>query len=285
MNNSHINHEDIIILTIGRMNPPTTGHLLLIKEMIHKAIEDNLTQINIILSHSEDRKKNPFNCDTKKHFLINDDNNESMTTILKKQMMDETPENADKIERIEVKIVCMNDITNPEYGTNPIMKSIGYILGEYYDYPRKELKIKLIIGEDRIKSYDWIKKYLNSQEPYPVNMEIIGLSRPENAMSATEMRNYALDNDWKTFNSKMSSTGLDEAVIRNIFDGIIINMKPTSIEEGPTKKRRRRGGRSTRRNSNRRKANRRKNTRRNGKKRKATRRKANIRKSSKKTKK
>jgi len=36
------------------MNPPTTGHLLLIKEMIYKAVEDNLTQINIILSHSED---------------------------------------------------------------------------------------------------------------------------------------------------------------------------------------------------------------------------------------
>ena len=57
MENSNINHEDIIILTIGRMNPPTTGHLLLIKEMIYKAIEDNLTRINIILSHSEDRKR------------------------------------------------------------------------------------------------------------------------------------------------------------------------------------------------------------------------------------
>ena len=121
-------------------------------------------------------------------------------------------------------------------------------------------------------------------EPYPVNMEIIGLSRPENAMSATEMRNYALDNDWKTFNSKMSSTGLDEAVIRNIFDGIIINILIIYFNFVCFLKRRR-GGRSTRRNSNRRKANRRKNTRRNGKKRKATRRKANIRKSSKKTKK
>ena len=262
MDNSYINDEDTIILTIGRMNPPTTGHLLLIKEMIYKAIEDNLTQINIILSHSEDRKKNPFNCDTKRDLLINDDNNESMTTILKKQMMEEDPDNADKIERIEVKIVCMNDITNPEYGTNPIMKSIGHILKEYYGYPRKELKIKLIIGEDRIKSYDWIKKYFNSQEPYPVNMEIIGLSRPKNAMSATEMRNYALDNEWKTFNSKMASTGLDEDVIRNIFDGIIINMKRSSIEEGPTKKRRRRGGRCTRRKGTRRKGTRRKGTRR-----------------------
>ena len=265
MDNSHINHEDTIILTIGRMNPPTTGHLLLIKEMIYKAVEDNLTQINIILSHSEDRKKNPFSCDTKKNFLINDDNNESMTTILKKQMMNENPEIADKIERIDVKIICMNDITNPEYGSNPIMKSIGHILGEYYHYPRKELKIKLIIGEDRMNSYDWIKKYLNSQEPYPVNMEIIGLSRPENAMSATEMRNYALDNDWKTFNSKMASTGLDEDVIRNIFDGIIINMKTPSIEESPVKKRRKRGGiGGTRRKGTRRKGTRRKGTRRKG---------------------
>jgi len=253
MSDNELNSEDTIILTIGRMNPPTTGHLLLIKEMINKAVEENLTEINIILSHSTDKKKNPFKCEDKRFFLTNDIIHPSMTTLLKKQMMDADPANAKKIERVKVKIVCMDDYVKPEYGTHPIMKSIGHILGEYYAYPREGLTIKLIVGQDRINDYDWIKKFLENQtDLYPVNVEIIGLPRPEGAMSATEMRNYALNNDWETFKNKLEGTGLDESVIRSIFDGIIINMTQSNEDE-PKKKRTRRGGkkiknRKTRRN-------------------------------------
>ena len=56
----NLNEETTILLTIGRMNPPTTGHLLLIKTMLQQALRENLSQINIILSHSQDTKKNPF---------------------------------------------------------------------------------------------------------------------------------------------------------------------------------------------------------------------------------
>jgi len=243
MNDNEINNEDIIILTIGRMNPPTTGHLLLIKEMINKAIKDNLTQINIILSHSIDKKKNPFKCEDKRFFLTNDIIHPSMTTLLKKQMMEEDPANANKIKKVNVKIICMDDYVKPEYGKHPIMKSIGHILGEFYAYPRQDLKIKLIVGQDRMHDYDWIKSFLENQtDLYPVNVEIVGLPRPEGAMSATEMRNYALNNDWETFKTKLEPTGLDESVIRSIFDGIIINMTQKDEDE-PKKKRTRRGGR------------------------------------------
>ena len=46
----NLNEETTILLTIGRMNPPTTGHLLLIKTMLQQALRENLSQINIILS-------------------------------------------------------------------------------------------------------------------------------------------------------------------------------------------------------------------------------------------
>jgi nicotinic acid mononucleotide adenylyltransferase len=244
MSDREVNNEDTIILTIGRMNPPTTGHLLLIKEMINKAVQDNLTQINIVLSHSVDKKKNPFACEDKRFFLTNDIIHPSMTTLLKKQMMETDPVNADKIKNVQVKIICMDDYVKPEYGKHPIMKSIGHILGEFYAYPRENLKIKLIVGQDRMNDYDWIKKFLETQTDLnPVNVEIVGLPRPEGAMSATEMRNYALNNDWETFKTKLASTGLDESVIRSIFDGIIINMTQTPEDEQPKKKKTRRGGR------------------------------------------
>lgn len=247
MDDKEVNNEDTIILTIGRMNPPTTGHLLLIKEMINKAVEDNLTQINIVLSHSVDKKKNPFKCDDKRFFLSNDIVHPSMTTLLKRQMMEADPANADKINRVRVKIICMDDYVKPEYGKHPIMKSIGHILGEFYAYPREGLKIKLIVGQDRMHDYDWIKKFLEGQQDrYPVNVEIIGLPRPEGAMSATEMRNHALNNDWEIFKSKLGSTGLDESVVRAIFDGIIINMTSQEGEGEPKRKRTRKGGRRKR---------------------------------------
>ena len=251
------NQENTILLTIGRMNPPTTGHLLLIKTMLQQAIEENLTQINIILSHSQDIKKNPFHCDQKRNFLINDafsfpinetiyqSQSQSMTTLLKQQMMAENPEKARQIENISVKIVCMNDNVNPEYGKHPIMKSITHILNDLYGYPREGLTIKLFVGQDRVNDYGWIKKYFETLEPNTVAMEIVGLPRPEGAMSATQMRNDALTNNWEEFKRNMASTGLDEHVIRYMFDEIRSNMittRPPTTQGPKRKKQKTKGG-------------------------------------------
>ena len=255
------NEETTILLTIGRMNPPTTGHLLLIKTMLEQALRENVSQINIILSHSQDTKTNPFHCDQKRNLLINDETiyqspgqipgqSQSMITLLKQQMMKEHPEQAPQIEKIAVQIVCMNDNVNPEYGKHPIMKSITYILNDLYGYPREGLTIKLFVGQDRVNDYGWIKKYLETLEPNAVAMEIVGLPRPDGAMSATKMRQYALSNNWEEFKSNMASTELDEVVVRYMFDEIRANMKtqqlpPPTLEPQPQpqrKKRKTKGG-------------------------------------------
>lgn len=255
----NFNEETTILLTIGRMNPPTTGHLLLIKTMLQQALRENLSQINIILSHSQDTKKNPFHCEQKRNLLINDNEtiyqspgqipgqNQSMITLLKQQMMAEHPEQAPQIEKIAVQIVCMNDNVNPEYGKHPIMKSITYILHDLYGYPREGLTIKLFVGQDRVNDYGWIKKYLETLEPNTnaITMEIVGLPRPEGAMSATQMREYALTNNWEEFKRNMASTGLDEVVVRYMFDEIRANMiiqEPPPKPQPPQKKRKTKGG-------------------------------------------
>lgn len=169
---------------------------------------------------------------------------QSMITLLKQQMMAEHPEQAEQIEKIAVQIVCMNDNVNPEYGKHPIMKSITYILNDLYGYPREGLTIKLFVGQDRVNDYGWIKKYLETLEPNAVAMEIVGLPRPEGAMSATKMRQYALSNNWEEFKSNMVSTGLDEVVVRYMFDeiraNIIIQEPPPTLE--PTRKKRKTKG-------------------------------------------
>ena len=53
--------ENTFIFSFVRMNPPTPGHLSLIKTMIYKAIELNANKVYIITSSSLDGK-NPLPC-------------------------------------------------------------------------------------------------------------------------------------------------------------------------------------------------------------------------------
>lgn len=48
-----------IVLTFGRMNPPTTGHSKLVR-MVHKVARRNKADPAVYLSHSQDKKKNPL---------------------------------------------------------------------------------------------------------------------------------------------------------------------------------------------------------------------------------
>jgi len=56
------------IFVFGRFNPPTIGH----KRMINKMIKDakkNKADPFIVITHTQDKKKNPFSPDEKKRFL------------------------------------------------------------------------------------------------------------------------------------------------------------------------------------------------------------------------
>ena len=81
-----MNDENFIIFTIARMNPPTSGHTLLIKQMIMEALSRGLTQINIILSATIDDKKNPLDCNEKRNLLLDSSETLSMIDFLKQQM-------------------------------------------------------------------------------------------------------------------------------------------------------------------------------------------------------
>jgi hypothetical protein len=229
-----MNDENTIIFTIGRMNPPTSGHMFLIKEMIEKALEINLNQINIILSHTKDPVKNPLKCFQKRTILID----ENMISYLKSQMIQEYPDKSGKISNMVVKVVCMDDELNPNYGKHPIMKSINYILFELYGYPRSGLNMLLFLGEDRVNEFNWIKTQLGKYE-IPIGLEVIGLPRPEGAMSATYIRNLATSGNFEEFKNNMKITGLSDENIEKLYEEIRNNI----TEEPSIKKSRKRGGR------------------------------------------
>jgi nicotinic acid mononucleotide adenylyltransferase len=206
-----------VVFTIGRMNPPTPGHMLLIEKLIYRAASLDQTKIGIILSHSQDLPKNPFTCEEKRKLLLS-----GMIQALKEQMKLKAssyspPISPDSIDRIEPIIICMNDPTPPEFGGHPIIKSITTLLSNY-GYPENPIENAfLIIGEDRALSYNWVVKNLAERKP-PIHTELESLPRPPGAISATEIRGYAMSGDWPNFSAKMHSIGISEDALREVFD-------------------------------------------------------------------
>jgi len=85
-----------IICTIGRMNPPTSGHLFLIQTLFEVAVKDN-SQVVIFISNSEGRdetKENPLLCENKKIYV------ETMIEMLKGT--------SPQFQEIPYEVVCGN---------------------------------------------------------------------------------------------------------------------------------------------------------------------------------
>jgi len=222
-----------IIITIGRMNPPTPGHALLIKSMLKKAYLEGLTQVNIILSDTVNDSKDPFECEEKRKVLYNYIIDYAKTTLIRDlQQKDEKFDETDKqkIRDIKVEVVCMND----EIGLvdHKILNCIYYILRLYgYDILNKNaqnpagLSVELVIGEDRAGGYKFIGNILSEFNP-PIHFQEIPLPRPEGAMSATKIRNAALSGNKSEFSSYYSEMGLSEEETNHIYDYIRENLTP-----------------------------------------------------------
>jgi len=207
--------NNVLVFTIGRMNPPTPGHMLLIEKLIQRAATLGQNKIGIILSHSQDIPKNPLYCNEKRKILLS-----GMIQSLKEQMKNKTYLPAitpESIDRVEPLIICMDDQTPEEFGKHPIIKSLTLLLTNY-GYPENRVdRAVLIIGEDRAKSYGWVQKNLEERTP-TIQVDVEALPRPEGAISATEIRGYAMVGDWPNFLLKMQSTGASETTLRELYE-------------------------------------------------------------------
>jgi nicotinic acid mononucleotide adenylyltransferase len=58
------NADKHAVLTFGRMNPPTTGHEKLVNK-VHEIAKENNASHHVVLSHSQDSKKNPLSVEDK----------------------------------------------------------------------------------------------------------------------------------------------------------------------------------------------------------------------------
>ena len=230
--------SNTIIFTIGRMNPPTPGHMGLIKTLIERAIQFGENKVGIILSHSVDSEKNPLECKEKREFILS-----GMIDALKQQMKREGQFPPDKIEEVQVIIVCMDDPTPEEFGKHPILKSFSALFSQFgYEKPNAYL----IIGQDRATDYGWIQKSLGDKIS---SYQVEPLPRPEGAMSATEMRGYVKRGEYDTFLGKMRDTGIPDEKSTELYEKVTFGLsRPPPLKKKPTKK----GGKTNKRKKQRR---------------------------------
>lgn len=223
--------SNTIIFTIGRMNPPTPGHMGLIKTLVERALQFGENKVGIILSHSVDSEKNPLECKEKREFILS-----GLIDSLKNQMKREGRFPSDKIDEIQVIIVCMDDPMPPEFGNHPILKSFNALFSQFgYEKPNAYL----IVGEDRAIDYGWIQKSLGDKI---MSYQVEPLDRPEGAMSATEMRGYVKRGEYDTFMGKMRETGIPDERSADLYGKVSFGLsRPSVPKKRPTKKGGKRG--------------------------------------------
>jgi len=160
--------ENTFIFTFARMNPPTPGHLFLIKEMIYKAIELNVEKIYILISNSMDGK-NPLPCSADIPSAKNKGDAQVMKTIhdkpsylmYKSQLLEIMVEKyklelsaMEVDEDIKRKIENMRIIIKCSSG-NPFA-FIFDILNSDYDVINPDIKLNIFffVGKDRSDFFD-----------------------------------------------------------------------------------------------------------------------------------
>jgi nicotinic acid mononucleotide adenylyltransferase len=153
-----------IIFTISRMNPPTPGHLELIRKLIEKAVEVNAPTVYVILSKSVDNSDNPIVCPSKIDVL------NEMVAHLKRTMAQQYPQ----INNIQVVFKCVDPNENSPIST------ISNMVYQYDENTRRSLYLFLIVGDDRADLLNTMNKLFGK----------IGCSVEGQILEREEMESY-----------------------------------------------------------------------------------------------
>lgn len=160
-----------VVMAMGRMNPPTTGHLKMIKAVHDVAKQHNADHV-VVASHSNDPKKNPLPVDKK-------------VAHLKKY----SPET--------------NFVAGSKEKPSPLHHA-----SDLYDKGHKHLHV--VVGSDRVEAtkkllnqYNGVKAAHGHYNFKSITVHSAGERDPDaegdTGMSGTKMREHAKNNDFTSF--------------------------------------------------------------------------------------
>lgn len=193
---------DTLILSFGRMNPPTIGHAKLWNKLESLAQEYNGDAL-LCLSKSQDKKKNPLDFNTKSRII--------------QQYVDE----------MGVNILVEDESTFADKAANIYM-----ILPQIYREGQYK-NIIFVCGSDRLEDFQSLKAYngkpaKNEKLYYEFDSIEIESSGERDAdsddaaskASASLVRSLATEGDFDTFLQFMPDGGSNEGLAREVYDSI-----------------------------------------------------------------
>jgi hypothetical protein len=231
-------NENTLICTLARMNPPTPGHLFVIRKMIEEAITHDVDHVYVILSKTNNDNNNPITCQMKKQVLGEGEYGVSnkMINSLKKKMINEASykSKSSQIQNIAVNMICVPEGTKqtPFDQIYPIIKrlkggvNIIVVVGKDREdmmYSISDFYLKM----DEVNSVDG-HAFSRSETEVPTTVTI---SKVSQEMSGNYVRKLVRNNDKETFKS-VYSPYLDELNIENLYakikEGIESKSSPKS---------------------------------------------------------
>lgn len=197
--------SESVVFCFGRFQPPTLAHYKMFKFSADLAKRQK-ADFKIYASHTHDNKANPLGYKDKLDFL-------------KKSF--------------------------PEYSNNIIESPLRTIFEIIRELAKKYNKITFVVGEDRLVQFrQMIKPYLNTSRDDSINVDSFqvvsaGDRDPDaddklESLSATMLRNFAVQRKYDKFKEGLSSKLKDEDV-KKLFDLIRkemqINIQSESLQE------------------------------------------------------
>ena len=195
---------DTAIFTFGRFNPPTVGHEKLVVAVANVARREGGDYF-VYPSHSQDSKKNPLDQTTKIKYM------KKMFSKHKKNIITSTGRNALEIA---------SELHDKEY-TNLVM----------------------VVGSDRVKDFQSLLDRYNGDENkahgfYDFNsIKVVSAGERDpdaegvSGMSASKMRQSAVEGDYKTFR-KGTPSSLSDKDTKLMFNDIRKGMRLQVVKEG-----------------------------------------------------
>jgi hypothetical protein len=194
---------DTAIFTFGRFNPPTLGHEKLVIAVANVARREG-GEYFVYPSHSQDSKKNPLDQTTKVRYM--------------KKMFPKHKEN----------IIISTGKTALE------------IASELHD--KGYTKLVMVVGSDRVKEFQSLLDRYNGDDKVhgfynfdTIKVVSAGERDPDaegvSGMSASKMREAAVEGDYKTFRSGIPSS-LNDKDTKKMFNDIRKGMRLSVVKEG-----------------------------------------------------
>lgn len=198
-------NENTILFTLARMNPPTPGHLDLVRQLIEKAVEINVQTVYLVLSKTNDNKDDPISCNLKRQILVGTETKtiQNMVQILKWDMVRtnaiETKSGsksqelrAAKIQAIQVIPVCVPDEprSTPFTVIGKLIASMRHKMERQGQTP--SIHLFIMIGEDRAELADSISQFYYEKDVTIMSMNAHVVERPDmesyKQMSASDLK-------------------------------------------------------------------------------------------------